>query len=100
LTTEMSSAMYLCNAVVSPTCQAPSICPMAVSIFCSSGMEVMTLDGGGGGESSFFFFFLAQAVEAKARLRRRRNTAPQRKRRARKNGDELRIMDRSTPREK
>src|SRR3974377_377093 len=73
---------------------------MAVSIFCSSGMEAMALGGGAGGVSSFFFFFCAAAGRARRRtkVKPRRKTAARGMKRAGKNGDDLLIMDRCSPR--
>src|SRR6266403_1973555 len=56
---------------MSPSCQAPSISPMALSMRCSSGR--MAAGGGFGVASFFFFFFCAEAVEARDRLRIKKN---------------------------
>src|ERR1700757_3554554 len=53
---------------MSPSCQAPSISPMALSMRCSSGTMLAV---GGFGVLSFFFFFCAEAVAASDRLRSR-----------------------------
>src|SRR5260221_4306555 len=54
---------------MSPSCQAPSISPMALSMRCSSGRMLAV---GGFGVSFFFFFFCAEAVEARDKVRSRK----------------------------
>src|ERR1700739_3513815 len=67
---------------MSPSCHAPRVSPMALSMRCSSGStaEVAGLDE----ESSFFFFFCAEAGEARERVRRRNREKKKRRLAARR----------------